>query len=104
MVTAITGGGFGDEGKGKITDLLAARGYCCAFSGRRERGAYDNQRLREICTAPAAVGRFLPAYGKSCAKEGESTELRPADREEWLGSTAFARDTGVWFRGQRGRL
>ncbi len=25
MVTAITGGGFGDEGKGKITDLLAAR-------------------------------------------------------------------------------
>ena len=25
MVTAITGGGFGDEGKGKITDLLAAQ-------------------------------------------------------------------------------
>ena len=40
MVKAIVGANWGDEGKGKITDLLAETlGYCRSFPGRCQRRA-----------------------------------------------------------------
>ena len=37
MITAVVGANWGDEGKGKITDMLAEEvGYHCSFPGRKQ--------------------------------------------------------------------
>ena len=42
MVRAVVGGNWGDEGKGKITDMLGKGSrYHCPFSGWCERRTYN---------------------------------------------------------------
>ena len=62
MVKAVVGANWGDEGKGKITDMLGKRiRYHRALSGRCERRPYDRERLWQICAAYIAVRSVL--YG-----------------------------------------
>ena len=49
MVRAIVGANWGDEGKGKITDMLAKEvRHHCPFSGRKQRRPYDYQQLWQV--------------------------------------------------------
>ena len=48
MVQAVVGANWGDEGKGKITDMLAREvRYHRPFSGRCKRRPYDRKQLWE---------------------------------------------------------
>ena len=58
MVKAIVGACWGDEGKGKITDVLAGRfRHRGAVPGRQQRRAYDYQRVRKVRPASVAFRR-----------------------------------------------
>ena len=42
MIKAVVGANWGDEGKGKITDMLARKAdIIVRFQGRGQRGPYD---------------------------------------------------------------
>lgn len=43
MVKAVVGANWGDEGKGKITDMLAREADCYPFSGGRKCGTHDRK-------------------------------------------------------------
>ena len=46
MVKAVVGANWGDEGKGKITDMLGREsGHYRTFSGRRECRTYHREQL-----------------------------------------------------------
>ena len=49
MVQAVVGANWGDEGKGKITDMLAEKAdIVIRFQGGSKRGSYDYQQLWKI--------------------------------------------------------
>lgn len=59
MVKAIVGANWGDEGKGKITDMLAADSdIVIRFQGRCKRRSHYYKRIRKICIASSSV-RFI---------------------------------------------
>ena len=56
MVNTIVGANWGDEGKGKVTDLLAEKSdVVVRFPGRCQRGPYHHQRVRQVRPASAAL-------------------------------------------------
>ena len=58
MVKAIVGACWGDEGKGKITDVLAEDSdIVVRFQGGRQRGPHHHQRVWQVRPAPAAFRR-----------------------------------------------
>ena len=60
-VSAIVGANWGDEGKGKMTDVLARHSdFVIRYHGRQQRRPYHHQRLRKICPPPLAIGVFYP--------------------------------------------
>ena len=48
MVRAIVGANWGDEGKGKITDVLAAKSDVVIRFQREQRRAYHHQSFRNL--------------------------------------------------------
>lgn len=59
MVKAIVGANWGDEGKGKITDMLAADSdIVIRFQGGANAGHTIINELRKICIASSSV-RFI---------------------------------------------
>ena len=64
MVKAVVGANWGDEGKGKITDMLAEKAdIIIRFQGGACR-PYDRERLWQICAAYTAFRCLLRAYHK----------------------------------------
>ena len=56
MVTAIVGINWGDEGKGRMVDLLSADyDIVVPLSGRQQRGAHRRQRQGQVRPEPAAL-------------------------------------------------
>ena len=82
MARAIVGANWGDEGKGKITDMLAQEsdivirfqggsnaGHTVVADGithklRKQRWTYNYQQLWKICNAPSSIRRVLTAHCK----------------------------------------
>ena len=63
MVQAVVGANWGDEGKGKITDMLAREGrHHRPFSGRCKRRPHDCEQLRKVRAAQPAVWCILQPY------------------------------------------
>lgn len=60
MVKAVVGANWGDEGKGKITDMLGKEAdIIVRFQGGGKRRPYNRERLWEICAAHLAVWCIL---------------------------------------------
>ena len=52
MVKAVVGANWGDEGKGKITDMLAKEAdIVVRFQGGAKRRAYNCKQLWKVCPA-----------------------------------------------------
>lgn len=60
MITAVVGANWGDEGKGKITDMLAEDAdIIVRFQGGRKCRTYHCKQLWKICPSYASVRRLL---------------------------------------------
>lgn len=57
---AVVGINWGDEGKGRMVDLLTKTSTSSSAIRRRERGPHRHKRIREVRPAPAASGIFRP--------------------------------------------
>ena len=56
---AIVGINWGDEGKGRMVDLIAKEyDVVMPVSGRQQRGPHHRQRVRQVCAASDPV-RYL---------------------------------------------
>ena len=63
MVRAIVGANWGDEGKGKITDMLAKESdIIIRFQGGSNAGHTIINDYGKICTSSSSVWRILSAY------------------------------------------
>ncbi len=74
-VKAVVGANWGDEGKGKITDMLAQEATLSyfVFQGGANAGHTIVNKLRKICTHTTSVGCILQShnqyYRKRCCIE-----------------------------------
>ena len=65
MIKAVVGANWGDEGKGKITDMLAKRGrHYCPFPGWCECRPYHCKQLWKVCTSYPSIRRILQPHNK----------------------------------------
>ena len=63
MVKAIVGANWGDEGKGKITDMLAEHSdVVIRFQGGANAGHTIINDYGQLCAAHSAVRCFLPSH------------------------------------------
>ena len=72
---AIVGAQWGDEGKGKVIDLLAEQATSCPLPGRQQRRPHARQRRRDVQVPPDPVGDPLP---RQAVRDRQRRGGRPA--------------------------
>ena len=91
MLTAITGINWGDEGKGRMVDLISQEYDIVArLSGRQQRRPHRQERARQVRAEPAAFRHSAPPTSSALWATAWSST-----RTIWTGEIENLREQGV---------